>query len=183
MSDEPADQHNAPPPGAADRRDWTFVLVERCTECGFDPGFDSTKTGTLTRAAVPFWLEVLGRSDATKRAAPTRWSALEYACHVRDVQRVFEDRLQDMLIQEDARFADWDGERAAIDERYWAADPARVAVELAESAEKIAALWDTVAGEAWERTGTRGDGKVFTVAGFARYFLHEVEHHLHDARR
>lgn len=183
MSYEPTDQQYAPPPGAADTRDWTFVLTQRCAECGFDPGFESTKTGTLTRAAVPFWLEVLGRSDATRRPAPTTWSALEYACHIRDVQRVFEGRLQDMLTQDDARFADWDGEQVAIEDRYWATDPARVAVELAESAEKIAALWDTVAGEAWERTGTRSDGMVFNVAGFARYFLHEVEHHLNDARR
>lgn len=183
MSNEPLDEQSAPPPGAADPRDWTFVLTERCFECGFDPGYDSTQTGTLTRAAVPFWLEVLARSDSATRPEPTTWSALEYACHVRDVQRVFAGRLQDMLTSDDAQFANWDGEVAAIDDRYWAADPARVAVELAESAEKIAALWDTVAGEAWQRTGARGDGKVFTVAEFARYFLHEVEHHLYDARR
>lgn len=183
MSTEPTAQQTAPPPGAADSRDWTFVLTERCSECGFDPGFDSTRTGALVRAAVPFWFEVLRRSDATKRPQPTTWSALEYACHVRDIQRVFAGRLRDMLTVADARFADWDGEKAAIEGRYWAADPDRVAAELAESAEEIAGLWDSVADDDWNRTGARGDGKVFTVAGFARYFLHEVQHHLNDARR
>lgn len=33
-------------------------------------------------------------------------------------------------------------------------------------------------GEQWARTGRRGDGKDFTVASFAAYFLHDVEHHL-----
>ena len=31
-----------------------------------------------------------------------------------------------------------------------------------------------------ERTGLRSDGAHFTVDSFARYFLHDIEHHLWD---
>ena len=32
----------------------------------------------------------------------------------------------------------------------------------------------------WERRGSRSNGSQFTVATLAGYFLHDVEHHLHD---
>jgi hypothetical protein len=37
-----------------------------------------------------------------------------------------------------------------------------------------------VSGDAWERRGIRSNGSQFTVATLAVYFLHDVEHHLHD---
>lgn len=181
MTNQP-ESNLTPPPGDPDTTDWTFVLTEPCPECGFDPDYDSADTGARTRAAIQGWTAVLEGSGASTRPAPTTWSPVEYACHVRDVQLVFAGRLTDMLSLDDAKFANWDGEQAAIDGRYWDQDPAVVAAALSDSAGRIAAVFDSVSGAAWERTGTRGDGRVFTVAEFARYFLHEVEHHLRDAR-
>ena len=39
---------------------------------------------------------------------------------------------------------------------------------------------DAVSGDTWERRGIRSNGSEFTVATLAVYFLHDVEHHLHD---
>ena len=44
----------------------------------------------------------------------------------------------------------------------------------------IADRFDTVHGNQWDRTGRRSDGASFTIDSFARYFLHDVVHHLHD---
>jgi len=44
----------------------------------------------------------------------------------------------------------------------------------------MAAAFDAVRGAQWERTGVRSDGAFFTVDSFARYFLHDIEHHLWD---
>jgi hypothetical protein len=59
-------------------------------------------------------------------------------------------------------------------------DPAVVAGELADAAHAIANRFDTVRADQWDRTGRRGDGASFTIDSFARYFLHDVIHHLHD---
>jgi hypothetical protein len=34
----------------------------------------------------------------------------------------------------------------------------------------------------WARTGRRSDGAAFTVESFARYFVHDPVHHLHDVQ-
>jgi len=55
-----------------------------------------------------------------------------------------------------------------------------VAGELTAAAEVIAAHFGTVAGDQWQRTGSRSDGAHFTIETFARYFVHDPIHHLHD---
>jgi hypothetical protein len=55
-----------------------------------------------------------------------------------------------------------------------------VAAELTVAAEELAAAFDAVRPEQWRRTGSRSDGAQFTVETFARYFIHDPIHHLHD---
>ena len=50
------------------------------------------------------------------------------------------------------------------------------------AADKVAASYDAVGGDEWERRGTRSDGSVFTVDTLGRYHLHDVLHHLWDVR-
>lgn len=163
-----------------DDKDWTVVITDGCAECGFDPHFDVTSTGTLIRDTIPSWREVLGRDDARRRPQPTIWSPLEYGCHVRDVCRVFSERLTLMLTQDDARFANWDQDAAAVDGRYAEQDPAAVAEEYAVSAESLASAFDQVSGAQWQRRGTRSNGAHFTVATFAVYLIHDLHHHSRD---
>jgi hypothetical protein len=40
--------------------------------------------------------------------------------------------------------------------------------------------FDRVSEAQWDRPGRRGDGAVFTVESFARYFVHDPVHHLYD---
>lgn len=163
-----------------DDKDWTVVITHGCAECGFDPRFDVTTTGALIRETIPFWSAVLRRDDVRRRPRPTTWSPLEYACHVRDVCRVFSERLELMLTDDDARFANWDQDRAAEAGRYAEQDPAQVAQEYASAAQSLAVAFDEVSGEQWQRRGTRSNGAHFTVATFAVYLIHDLLHHQGD---
>jgi hypothetical protein len=166
----------------ADSRDWTFVITERCEECGFTPQSPET-TGERLRATIPIWLATLGAEGSRERPAPTVWSPLEYGCHVRDAHRIFRQRLERMLTEDDPMFANWDQDATAIEERYDRQDPADVARELAREVQATAAAFDAVEGDQWDRPGRRSNGSTFTVATFAIYFLHDAEHHVYDVAK
>jgi hypothetical protein len=164
-----------------DTKDWTWVLDDACPECGYDARTVGARTvAARVRATVPIWRTVLAADGATVRPDAATWSPTEYACHVRDVHRLFAERLALMLTRDDPPFANWDQDRTAIEERYAEQDPALVSDELATDAEAVAAAFDAVGQDQWQRTGVRGDGARFTVDSFARYFLHDVEHHVWD---
>ena len=164
-----------------DVKDWTWVIQEKCPECEFDAtAVAPSSLGPTIRANAARWQEVLGGHDVAVRPAGNVWSPLEYACHVRDVHRVFDGRVRQMLEQDDPTFANWDQDQAAVDGDYGAQDPATVAGELVAAAEAVAATYDAVAGDQWQRPGRRSNGSVFTVDTIGRYHLHDVEHHLSD---
>lgn len=168
-----------------DTKDWTWVLARPCGECGFDAAtVRRDEVGARIRAGVPRWTEVLGPGAAT-RPAPEVWSPLEYACHVRDVHRVFGERVELMLAEDDPSFANWDQDETAEAEGYARQDPSTVAAELAAAAEEVAASYDALdPGDdaLWSRPGRRSNGSVFTLESLAAYHLHDVEHHVWDVR-
>jgi hypothetical protein len=109
-------------PIVPDTKDWTWVLERSCPECGYD-------AVTTTRAAAPrliqdnaaAWQAALSsREAAALRTRPRedRWSAAEYACHVRDVYRIFDQRLLMMLEADDPTFPNWDQDATAAADGY-----------------------------------------------------------------
>lgn len=157
------------------------MLETRCPECGFLASeLDPADTGTRIREMLPSWRAVLRRSDVATRRDPSRWSDLEYGCHVRDVFSRFDTRVGRMLVEDGPRFENWDQDATAIDDRYAEQDPAAVAEALVAAGATLAARFDSVSGDAWSRTGVRSDGAAFTVATLAQYFLHDPLHHLWD---
>jgi len=164
-----------------DTKDWTWVLGRPCPECGFDaPGLDRSRVPQAIRDNATLWEVVLGTDDAAVRPSPHVWSPLEYACHVRDVHRLFDRRLARMLDDDAPTFDNWDQDAAAVDDGYLDQDPAEVAPAVVAAAEAVADRYAAVTGDLWERTGRRSDGATFTVDTFARYHLHDVVHHAHD---
>jgi hypothetical protein len=172
----------APPAIPPDIRDWTYVITDGCQECGFRPQ-PPEQTGARLRATIPQWTAALAAGDARSRPAPTVWSTVEYACHVRDTCRIFRERLQLMLGEEDPIFANWDQDASAVEEKYFAQAPQAVARQLAAEAEATAAAFDAVTPDQLTRPGRRSNGSIFSVETFAIYFLHDVEHHVHDISR
>lgn len=165
-----------------DLKDWTWVLHRRCPECGFDSqSFPREEIPALLRANSVEWRAVLtAPDDLSRRPRPDKWSPLEYACHVRDVCRIYTERLRLMLTTDDPHYPNWDQDQTAVADRYAEQDPRRVADELGEAADVLAARFEEVSGTDWERTGNRGDGARFTVESFARYLIHDPVHHLYD---
>lgn len=164
-----------------DSKDWTWVLERPCPECGFDVrSFPREEVGAMIRANAADWQQVLLEEGVAKRPRDDVWSPLEYACHVRDVFRLYSVRLELMLEQEDPLFENWDQDATAIAESYGKQSPEDVALELNDAAILLADRFDMVEGIQWNRTGRRSDGAHFTIESFARYFIHDPIHHLHD---
>jgi hypothetical protein len=171
-------QPTAPEP---DEKDWTWVLDEPCPDCGFDArAVDRRQIPDLVHCYVNALQAALKRPDASTRPQPQVWAVREYGCHVRDVCRIFEGRLQLMLTEHDPQFDNWDQDATALDNKYWEQHPATVSADLGTAAAKIADTFAAVDSDQWLRPGRRSNGSVFTVDTFARYFLHDLAHHAWD---
>ncbi len=164
-----------------DTKNWTWVLERPCPECGFDASsFPCLDVASAIRQNAAAWPDLLALPTARTRPTAEQWSTLEYACHVRDVFRLFDKRLELMLEHHDPLFENWEQDRTAVEDRYIEQDPERVAAELQAAGAALAERFDAVPPGSWSRTGRRGDGAEFTIDSFSRYLLHDPVHHLHD---
>jgi hypothetical protein len=164
-----------------DTKDWTWVLDRVCDQCGYDArSVTRMEVPSMIRRNAAAWLEVLATTGVRRRPAPSTWSPLEYACHVRDVFRIYDQRLRLMLEEVNPLFANWDQDQTAVADRYWEQDPVLVSRALLEAGDAIARNFAAIDDNQWTRPGRRSDGAVFTVDSFARYFLHDPIHHLKD---
>ena len=206
MSYDGPERTAAPDTIVPDTKNWTWVLERPCPQCGLDTRavepleiarmgvqtYDITHYQPILFCAEGF-AEVLRGSDVRVRPEPAVWSPLEYGCHVRDVFRVFGERIRLMLAEDDPLFENWDQDEAAALGGYGSRDPQQVGVDLATEQDPAAvaaelraaaaattARLDGVSGEQWQRPGRRTDGSVFTVASLSRYLLHDPVHHLYD---
>ena len=161
-----------------DTKDWTWVLERPCPECGYDArSLSDDDIAPAVRDNTAAWRSVV---HGATRPDTTTWSPLEYACHVRDVHRVYDERLHLMLTTDDPLYPNWDQDATAVDERYGEQHPARVADQLEAAGEQLADAFAALTPEQWDRPGRRSDGASFTVRTFSRYFLHDLVHHRHD---
>jgi hypothetical protein len=165
-----------------DTKDWTWVLQRPCPECGLDTStFAREDVAILVRDVSRRWHALLtSPGEHRRRPEPGKWSPLEYGCHVRDVFRLYDQRLELMLTTDGPYYPNWDQDVTAVQDRYGEQDPELVATELVHAGEAVAARFDTVSGDQWQRTGFRSDGAQFTIESFARYFVHDPIHHYHD---
>lgn len=165
-----------------DTKDWTWTLTRRCEECGLSAS-EVAPGDVAMRAfvAAEEWVQILRSSPAVElRPDPDVWSPLEYGAHVRDVFRVFDARVVQLLDEDVPTFADWDQDQAALDEHYGEQDPEVVAEELESSAQVFVARIQGLTPPQLARTGGRTNGSEFSVATLLQYFLHDVIHHLWD---
>ena len=166
-------------PVTADTKDWTWVLTRPCEQCGQDVRtIEPPLVAEAIRDNAANWRRVLDGPAVGARPAPGVWSPLEYACHVRDVHRVFATRVSLILEHDDPLFENWDQDAAASD--YGSQRAQVVAAELAAAAANVARRYDQVTPAQWPRPGRRSNGSTFTLATLAQYHLHDVLHHLWD---
>ena len=160
------------------------MLERKCPDCAFDASSVVPRDiGMTIRDIASQWEVLLLHPATTKRPVETVWSPSEYGCHVRDVFRLFDFRLELMLTEDDPMFPNWDQDETAISDRYDLQDPLVVRRELAIAGDLLAKRFDAVTASEWLRTGLRSDGARFTVESFGRYLLHDPIHHLWDVSR
>ena len=164
-----------------DTKDWTWVVERPCPQCGFDlTHFPRLTYATAIRENAAHWPSLLAEEGVGSRPRPDRWSTLEYACHVRDVFRIFVGRLDMMRSIDSPTFENWDQDATAEAERYGEQDPTEVAGELVQAAEELALEFDSLKQEEWSRAGYRSNGSHFTVESLGGYLIHDPIHHLYD---
>lgn len=167
-----------------DTKNWTWVTERACPECGFDASAVTVaEIPDLLRDAAAQWPAILGRDDVAARPDEHTWSALEYGAHVRDAIAVFSGRFERMLTEDDPLLANWDQDATALERRYDEQDPRVVAEDLVAGGMSLAALLEGIPEGAAARTALRTDGSRFTIDSLARYFFHDVAHHLWDVDR
>ena len=160
------------------------MLERQCPDCAFDAASVVPRDiGMNIRDVASQWEVLLLHPGATNRPVENVWSPSEYGCHVRDVFRLFDFRLELMLTEDDPMFPNWDQDETAISDRYDLQDPLVVRRELAIAGDLLAERFDAVTANEWLRTGLRSDGARFTVESFGRYLLHDPIHHLWDVSR
>jgi DinB superfamily len=162
-----------------------------CPECGFayddcDPAGSAAAVRALpARYRVPMERSLPGEDLERllrSRPAPGSWSALEYACHVRDSFALYEGRIRVTLAQDRPSFPRMNRDRRAVDQAYNRQDPGAVGDELAASAAALAAELEAVPADGWSRIGVREDLEM-SVDWMARNVIHEGQHHLLDIGR
>ena len=131
-----------------------------------------------------------GRSAAWSGILRTRpeegvWSALEYACHVRDVFLVQRDRLYTTLVEDTPTFAPMYRDQRVTLARYNAQDPEEVVEQLATAARLIAQAFDALDSAQLQRRcmynfPTPTERALLWVGQHA---IHEGEHHWRDIAR
>jgi DinB superfamily len=164
-----------------DDKDWTWVLQRPCPDCGFVAAkVRAADVADQLEDVSAAFIGLLHLSDVAARRRPEMWSPLEYACHVRDVFRLYDYRLHLMLDEVDPRFPNWDQDVTAVEERYGDQDPRVVAHELRDAQRTLSDSFRAVTDDQWLRRGFRSDGAEFTIDSFARYLIHDPIHHLWD---
>jgi S-DNA-T family DNA segregation ATPase FtsK/SpoIIIE len=165
-----------------------------CAECGFSHGSLAIEDapdalrGLAKRYRVPLTRGLGGEDlDALLRAHPWAgtWSALEYACHYRDVLSVQRERLSIARTQDGYSPEPMRREERVDELDYNAQDPVAVSVDVAANAESVASFVETFEPSDWTRTmiynyPERAERPLTWVV---LHTVHEGEHHLLDIGR
>jgi hypothetical protein len=167
---------------------WARAQTDECPQCGLHPGaMDHAVLGGQLVELAGDWRAFLVAADDTylrTNPAPGVFSPMQYGAHVRDIQRVYGDRIQLMLREGSPVFPQFNPDEDAWS-GYNRLDRGALADDIDAQARRLRRILEGLRPEDWSRTMTRDGGSdgvyEFTVAGLASYAVHESHHHLLDA--
>lgn len=160
-----------------------------CSSCGHDvERIPRPDLGPAMLDGARRWREFIeavldypgGDDDLTVRPAAATWSAVEYACHVRDVLALTGRRVELATLADRPVLDPWDAEAAVHADHYVVQDPNAVGADLMVAAMELARLSQVLTRAQFGREATFGDRTV-TVEELVRDAVHECLHHLVDA--
>jgi hypothetical protein len=160
-----------------------------CAECGFSYELvqPDAVPGRLRALRTGFSKELASADTvaASRRPEPAVWSALEYACHVRDVLLVQRERAIVAQVEDVPAVARMHRDERVSLARYDAHPVPVVLDQLGMAAELCAVVFEALDQAGWARRlvypwpeATERD-----LAWVGRHTVHEGEHHLMDVRR
>jgi S-DNA-T family DNA segregation ATPase FtsK/SpoIIIE len=165
----------------------TIFPVPSCPECHFD--YDAVEPSSVAPALVEIGdgfrkrlLSAAGEDSLRRRPAPDVWSALEYACHVRDVLLVQRDRLYLALVEDTPSFARMYRDERVVLGRYDREDPEVVAMQVSVAAGLISRAFGELDGPQWGRSLIYNwpTPMQMDVLWLGAHTFHEGRHHLGD---
>lgn len=164
-----------------DTKDWTVVLQNGCTECGFEPGYPYEENAHRLRSLEAPVMTIFNRPEEELYIRPneTTWAPIEYLAHCADVCEIMVDRLERMLVQDNPEFTNWNQDVAAVEGNYLNRPVGHVKRDMLTNLHHAAGEFEKVPEDLLERTGTRENDSRFTVQTLAEYFVHDLEHHVH----
>lgn len=168
---------------------WHRIQSEACPQCGDHPA--AAPTAALAELAVERaaqWREFLGQADdgyLRHIPEPGVFSPLQYAAHVRDILRVYTNRII-LGLEQDAPTVDIFNPPQETWEQYNRSDVQEIAGDIEAQAGRLAKAVEDMDPSAWSRIVVNDRGVygvyTFTLAGLACNAVHEAHHHLLDAK-
>lgn len=138
----------------------------------------------LSSAPAALAAALKGVPDETLRRRPPtgKWSMIENAAHLRDIERVYQGRFTGMAFGEKPAFWMLDNDRAASSLKYAEADPAAVGKEFRRLREDTLALLHALPQAAWRRTGLHPKRGELTLEQLADVLAGHDDSHLEKIR-
>jgi DinB superfamily len=158
---------------------------EHCDACGFTYDLTSARQAgneiVLGAGRIATIIEA-GDTDLTRRPLTDTWSALEYACHVRDVLLVQRERVLLARRVDQPPLVPMGRDERVEHDGYNAQSPAAVARQVRDAAEMFAGVLGRLGDDGWSRTVVYNYpvASVRDLAWLAVHTQHEVHHHLAD---
>lgn len=132
--------------------------------------------------AAPGMLHAVARTMTSEQAgrqpAPDKWSIVEIACHLRDIEELFGLRLTQAAHQERPEFWIADNDRLASARKYAKTDFASAAREFKKHRESTLTLLRALPASAWQRKGIHPKRGEVSIEELAQILVSHDENHL-----
>ncbi len=117
-----------------------------------------------------------------RKPAPEKWSMLEIACHLRDVEQLFVERYAKMANHDRPALRMINQDEVAVALRYNEDDPAAAIREFRLRRTETIALLSALAHQSWQRIGLHPKRGEFTIAGQLDIHVNHDANHLNQIR-
>jgi hypothetical protein len=166
--------------------------VAGCLECGFNY---ELAVDDFAAAAIPLvdaYAGLLGSTGVTSlrvRPSPDVWSALEHACHVRDLLYVQRERVLAARRRDRPNAESMGCDQRGEHDGYANQRPGDVARQLGDAALLLSNVFRRLSPDDWDRTVIYPprypdpEPEERSLRWVATHTLHELHHHLLDVRR
>lgn len=130
--------------------------------------------GTLAEAVK----DLASAAAAAQRSADGKWSIVENACHMRDIELVFAERFTKMAFSERPAFWMLDNDRVAATKKYRDADLGAAVKSFKELRQETLTLLKALPAASWRRTGLHPKRGELSIEQLAEHLGNHDDKHI-----